>query len=204
MGQNIVSNCNFDGDLALWSGVGSAPPNPIGSGTANWTNTKNGDNLLNGSGSAETVLSGAPAQAANAAFGVSQCVFLPGAPLTVTEANYGAYFLAPTGNPQDGLAAATLEVRFFTDGACTDFIPGAGGSQGYELRAGALSDTGWYHLGDSGFFPSDTSITASSAQVRAFVRTVGTTDGSYQVFFDRFVLSLNGTIPVELVSFSIE
>lgn len=204
MGQNLLSNSNFNGSQAPWLAFGSVLPNPVASGAANWTNAANNDNIMNGSGSMETVLSGSLPLAANAAFGVRQCVQLPGAPLVVTDANYAARFLAPISNPEDGLANATVELRFFSDSNCVDFIPGAGGSQGYDLLSDTLSDTEWYEIGHSSFSPSATSITASSAEVRAFVRTVATTGSSYQVYFDRIILSLNGDVAVELQSFAIK
>lgn len=210
MGQNLLSNSNFNGSQAPWLDFGSVLPNPVASGAVSWTNAANNDNIINGSGSVETVLSGPLPPAANAAFGVRQCIQLPGAPLVVTEANYAARFLAPTSNPADGLANATVEIRFFSDSNCVDFIPGAGGSQGCDLLPPpppprpTLSDSEWYEIGDSSFSPSATFITASSAEVRAFVRTVATTGSSYRVYFDRIILSLNGTVAVELQSFAVK
>ena len=105
-------------------------PDPVATGSATWTDTKNLDNVLNGSGSSDTTLAAVAAQPANAAFGIRQCVTLPDAPVTVTEANYEASFLAPaTGNPADGLGNATVGVRFYSDTNCTAFIAGAGGSR---------------------------------------------------------------------------
>jgi hypothetical protein len=202
--QNLVTNSNFDGTLAPWIGYGSTPPDPPASGVASWTSAHNLDNLP-GSGSADTTLTGQAAQPANAWFGIRQCIPLPGAPMNVTEASYEASFLARAAdNPADGLGNATVEVRFFADLGCTSFIPGAGGSQGVNLTSGSiLDDTQWWTLGDPQFLPPGGAITASSAEVRAFIRTVGTTSSGYRVFVDRIVLSLNGTTPVELLGFEV-
>jgi len=201
LAQNQVANPDFDSTLAPWAGVASSAPDPVGSGTASWTSAHNLDNQP-GSGSADTTLAGQPGQPANASFGIRQCVALPGAPVTVTEASYEASFLARAAdNPADGLASATVEVRFFSDTACTSFIPGAGGSQGVRLTSGSiLDDTQWWTIGDAQFLPPGGAIAASSAEVRAFLRTVATTSNGYHVFLDRILLTLNGTTPVELQS----
>lgn len=205
LAQNALQNSVFDVSLVPWTGVASAAPDPVATGGAIWTNTRNLDNVLNGSGSSDTTLAAAAAQAANASFGVRQCVTLPSAPVTVTQANYEASFLAPsTGNPTDGLANATVEVRFFSDTACATFVSGAGASQGVDLGAALLSDTQWYTIGDPVFVPPGGSIVASSAEVHAFIRTVSTTSNAYRAFFDQIVLSLNGTTPVQLQQFEIE
>lgn len=202
--QNQLANSTFATELPPWNAVGSVVPDPVGTGAAAWTNAFNLDNLP-GSGSADTTLAGLPSQPANASFGIRQCVTLPGAPLTVTEANYEASFLARvTGNPTDGLANATVEVRFFSDSGCTTFVPGAGGSQGVDLAGTILDNTQWWTTGDPQFLPTGGSIVASSAEVHAYVRTVSTTSNAYRVFFDHIILSLNGTVPIELLHFEIE
>jgi hypothetical protein len=203
MAQNTLQNSTFEGALTPWVGIASSTPDPVATGTALWTDTRNLDNVLNGSGSSDTTLAAAAAQPANASFGIRQCVTLPSAPVTVTEANYEASFLAPaTGNPVDGLANATVEVRFFSDSACSTFVSGAG--QGVDLLPALLSDTQWYIIGDPMFVPPGGSIVASSAEVRAHIRTVSTTSNAYRAFFDHIVLSLNGTSPVQLQHFGIE
>lgn len=205
LAQNQLQNSTFESVLPPWAGAASAAPDPVATGAAVWTNTHNLDNLPGGSGSSDTLIDAVAAQPANASFGIRQCAALPGAPLTVTEANYNASFLAPaTGNPSDGMANASIEVRFFSDASCATFISGAGGSQGIDLTPAVLSDTQWYTIGDPQFLPPGGSIQASSVEVRAFVRTVGTTSNAYRVYFDWIVVSLNGTTPVELQRFSIE
>jgi len=203
--QNVVTNPNFDSALAPWAGFGSTAPDPTGSGAASWTSAHNLDNLP-GSGSSDTTLTGLAGQPANASFGIRQCIALPGGPLSVTEARYEASFLARAAdNPTDGLGNATVQVRFFSDASCTNFIPGAGGSQGVNLTNGLiLDDTQWWTIGDPQFLPPGGAITASSAEVSAFIRTVNTTSNGYHVFFDRFILSLNGTAPVELLGFEVQ
>jgi hypothetical protein len=203
--QNQVNNSNFDSELAPWNGFGSTAPDPVGAGAASWTSAHNLDNLP-GSGSSDTLLTGVAAQPANASFGIRQCVALPGGPVSVTEASYEASFLARAAdNPTDGLGNATVQVRFFSDASCTNFIPGAGGSQGVNLTNGSiLNDTQWWTIGDPQFLPPGGAITASSAELSAFIRTVNTTSNGYHVFFDRIVLSLNGTTPVELLRFEVQ
>jgi hypothetical protein len=201
--QNTLQNSTFDFTLLPWVGVASSAPDPVATGTALWTDTRNLDNVLNGSGSSDTTLAAAASQPANASFGIRQCVTLPSAPVTVTEANYEANFLAPaTGNPADGLGNATVEVRFFSDAACTTFVSGA--SQGIDLLPALLNDTQWYTIGDPQFVPPGGSIVASSAEVQAYIRTVSTTSNAYRAFFDHVILSLNGTTPVKLQHFGIE
>jgi hypothetical protein len=203
--QNRVTNSTFDSGLAPWTTFSSAAPDPTGTGAASWTGARNLDNVP-GSGSSDTTLTAVAARPANAAFGIRQCVTLPGAPVVVTEARYQASLLArATGNPTDNRGNATVQVRFFSDASCATFIPGAGGSQGVNLTTGAiLNDTQWWTIGDAQFLPPGGSITTSSAEVRAFVRTVNTTSNGYEVFFDQIVLSINGTTPVELSRFEIE
>jgi hypothetical protein len=202
--QNQVTNSNFDSALAPWAGFGSTAPDPTGSGAASWTSAHNLDELP-GSGSSDTTLTALAGQPANASFGIRQCIALPGGPVSVTEASYEASFLARAAdNPTDGLGNATVQVRFFSDASCTNFIPGAGGSQGVNLTNGfILDDTQWWTIGDPQFLPPGLAITASSAEVSAFIRTVNTTSNGYHVFFDRIVLSLNGTTPVELLGFEV-
>jgi hypothetical protein len=203
--QNQVTNSNFDSELAPWAGFGSTAPDPPGSGAASWTGAHNLDNLP-GSGSSDTTLTGLAAQPANASFGIRQCIALPGGATSVTEASYEASFLARAAdNPTDGLGNATVQVRFFSDASCTNFIPGAGGSQGVNLTNGViLDDAQWWTISDAQFLPPGGAITASSAEVSAFIRTVSTTSNGYRVFFDRILLSLNGTTPVELLRFEVQ
>jgi hypothetical protein len=205
LAQNRVANSTFDSGLSSWTAFGSAASDPVGTGAANWTGTRNLDNVP-GSGSSDTTLTGVAARPANASFGIRQCITLPGAPVNVTEANYQASFLArATGNPTDGRGNATVQVRFFSDASCATFIPGSGGSQGVNLTSGAiLNDAQWWTIGDPQFLPPGGGIVASSAEVSAVVRTVNTTSNGYEVFFDQIILSINGTTPVELSRFEIE
>jgi len=203
--QNIVTNSNLIASLEPWTQEASTTPDPSATGSASWTNVFNDDNTADGTGSAWIQLTGVPGQPANASIGIRQCVPLPLAPVDVASASYGAHFLAPaTGNPIDGLANATVEVRFYSDADCSTFIPGTGGSQGYRLTSAALSDTVWYEIGDWNLAMPGTPVVASSAEVRVFVRTLASTDNGYQVYFDRIWMSLNGTVPVELSKFEIE
>ena len=206
LAQNLSENPNLNSELTPWTPTLSSAPDPAGNGFVNWTNTFNDDNLMNGSGSAHVQLltSVAPASPANASSGIRQCIILPGAPTTVMSAKYGAHFLIPsTGNPAVGLANATIEIRFFSDGNCLDFIPGTGGSQGLDLN-GALSDTDWYELEDSNFPMPSGGVVAASAEIRTFLRTTDATNDDYLAFFDHIFLALNGTLPVELIQFTVD
>jgi len=197
--QNAVQNSTFEATLVPWEGIASAAPDPVATGTAVWTNARNLDNMPTGSGASDTTLA-ADVQGANAWFGIRQCVVLPSAPVAITEASYEGGFLAPaTGNPSDGLANVTVEIRFFSDTTCTTFVSGAGGSQGADLTPALLSDTQWYTIGDPQFLPPGASITASSAEVKAYVRTVGTTSNAYRLYFDQIILSVNTPVDVDLV-----
>lgn len=182
----------MDSELAPWTATLSVAPDPNGFGSANWINTHNDDNIMNGSGSVQIQLSLplASPNSVNASSGFRQCVTLPDAPVTVMSANYGAHILIPVnGNPVTGFANASIEVRFFTDGNCLSFIPGAGGNQGMDLN-GTLSDSDWYVLEDSSFFMPNGGITASSAELRGFLRTTDTTSEEYIAFFDHIFLAL--------------
>jgi len=209
--DNLLSNSNLNSELAPWTATLSGAPDPVGSGSITWAGLINSDNVMNGSGSAQVALS-APSTTtpANASSGFRQCVALPdplfpAAPTHVTSANYGAHFLIPaTGNASDGLANATIEVRFFSDGNCSAFIPGAGGTQGMVLTSLALNDIVWYELEESNLSMPSGAVTASSAEVRAFLRTTGTTSNRYIAYFDRIFLAINGGLPVELVRFSVD
>src|SRR5262245_18303844 len=68
--QTILQNSTFEATLVPWAATASSAPDPVATGSALWTNTKNLDNVLNGSGSSDTTLAGAAAQPANAAFGI--------------------------------------------------------------------------------------------------------------------------------------
>ena len=203
--QNIVTNSNLAENLLPWTQDASAAPDPPATGTASWTGAINDDNTVDATGSGWIQLTGNPGQPANASMGIRQCVTFPMPPVAVSSASYGAHFLAPaTGNPIDGLAGASVEVRFYSDADCLTFIPGTGGSQGFRMTSGALSDTVWYEIGDSELAMPAAQILAASAEVRVFVRTQASTDNGYQIYFDRIWMSLNGTVPVELLKFEIE
>ncbi len=197
--QNIALNPNFATDLPPWSVFVSTAPDPAGSGTAVWIALEDAANSPN-SGSAFVTLDAAPALA-NAATGIHQCVAF--APTLVTQANYGTRFKLPASDTTDGSVSAIVEIRFFSDAACSQFIPGAGGFQGRALVANVPDGATWYSAGDPSFTPPS-NTTAQSAQIRAMLRKNGATSAPTIGYFDDIFLSLNGSTPVSLQGFDIE
>ena len=199
--QNTVQNPNFATDLAPWTLFVSAPPDPVGSGSATWTAAQDAGDALGVSGAAQVGLDASPT-AAHAAAGIHQCV--PFAqPTSVLQANYGARFKIPAGDAVDGSVGATVEIRFFSDAACTQFIPGAGGTQGRAIVAGVPDDGFWYSAGDPAFqLPAG--AMAQSAEVRASLRKLGSSNQPYVAYFDDIFLSLNGSVPVSLQGFDVD
>ena len=198
--QNTIQNPNFAADLPPWTLFLSAAPDPAGSGSAAWTATEDAGDAIGTSGAAELGLDANPS-AAHAAAGIRQCVTF--AQTTVLQANYGARFKIPASDAADGSVGATVEIRFFSDAACTQFIAGAGGTQGRAIVAGVPDDAFWYSAGDASFqLPVNT--VAQSAEVRASLRKLGTSNQPYVGYFDDIYLSLNGSVPVSLQSFDVD
>jgi hypothetical protein len=200
---NTLQNSNFDSALApFWTLQLSAAPDPAGAGAV----SRNASQDVTGnpaSGAAEVDLAAAQT-ASNDAVSVVQCAPIPGGPLAVNTANYGARIKVPvTGNPSDGSINAQVEIRFFSDAACATFIPGAGGSQGRNLIAGVADDAFWYTAGDANFVPPPATV-AASAQIRATLRRVSKTAAPSLAYFDSVFLLLNGSTPVTLQSFDVE
>jgi hypothetical protein len=199
--QNTVQNPNFGAALPPWTLFLSAAPDPVGSGSAAWTATQDASGVTGSSGSAQVDLGAAPATA-HAAAGIRQCIAFA-APTTVLQANYGARFKIPASDAADGTVGAAIEIRFFSDGACSQFIAGAGGMQGRTIVAGVPDDGFWYSANDPAFTPPANTI-AQSAEVRATLRKLGSSATAYTGYFDDIFLSLNGSVPVSLQSFGIE
>lgn len=197
--QNNVVNPNFTTDLAPWTLFLSAAPDPVGSGSASWTASQDAGGAIGVSGAAQVGLDASPSTA-NAASGISQCIAF--APVTVTQANYGARFKIPASDASDGSVGASIEIRFFSDAACTTFIPGAGGTQGRAIVASVPDDATWYSASDAAFVPPANTI-AQSAQVRASLHKLGSSATAYTGYFDDIFLSLNGSVPVTLQSFNV-
>lgn len=198
--QNTVQNPNFTTELAPWTLFVSGAPDPVGSGSATWTASEDAGGALGSSGAAEIVLDAAPAEA-HAASGIRQCVSF--AQTTVLQANYGVRVKIPGTDTADGSVGANVEIRFFSDPGCSDFIPGAGGTQGRAIVAGVPDDAFWYSIGDPAFvLPVD--ALAQSAEVRASLRKIGSASQPYTAYFDDIYLSLNGSVPVSLQSFDVE
>lgn len=200
LAQNTVQNPNFTTDLPPWTLFLSAAPDPVGGGSAVWTAAQDAGGALGSSGAAQVGLDASPA-AAHAAAGIRQCVTFQ--PTTVLEANYGARFKIPASDAADGSVAATVEIRFFSDAACAQFIPGAGGTQGRAIAASVPDDGFWYSAGDPAFqLPAN--ALAQSAEVRASLRKLSGSSQPYVAYFDDIFLSLNGSVPVSLQNFDVD
>ena len=197
--QNIVANPNFATQLPPWSVFFSSAPDPVGSGSAVWISSEDADASPT-SGSADVTLDAAPSLA-NAATGIDQCVSF--ASTLVTQVNYGTRFKLPASDVADGGVSATVEIRLFSDAACTQFIPGAGGFQARAIVAGVPDDGTWYSAGDPSFTPPS-NTTAQSAQIRASLRMNAAPGAATIGYFDNIYLSLNGSMPVSLQSFDIK
>jgi hypothetical protein len=199
--QNQVINSNFNTSLANWQQFLSSAPDPTGVGTTTWVSTPDADgNPSSGSASASIDTSSA---LANEAAGIHQCVSFTGS-TAVNSVNYGMSFQVPASTTADGGINATVEIRLFTDSACTNFIAGAGGSQGRTILAG-FTPGAWFTAADANFTPPSPPVMAASAEIRGYLRATG--DGAatnYSAFFDKIFLSLNGTTPVVLQSFSVD
>lgn len=201
LAQNIVENPNFAVELPPWTLFVSAPPDPVGSGTATWTAAQDVDDAFGSSGAAQLGLDATPATA-HAAAGIRQCVAFA-QPTTVMQANYGARFKIPASDAANGSVAASVEIRFFSDAACAQFIPGAGGTQGRAIVADVPDDGFWYSAGDPAF-QLPVNALAQSAEVRASLRKLGSSNQPYVAYFDDIFLSLNGSVPVSLQSFDVD
>jgi hypothetical protein len=199
--QNIVPNPNFDTQLPPWAQFLSSAPDPVGTGAApTWLSVDINNNP--GSGAAQVDITTVQPMA-NAASGIAQCVDFASMPVSLI--NYGIGLRVPTTTTTDGSINATVEFRLFSSAGCTGFI--TGGSQGRTLVAGLASDTTWYMVGDSSFVPPGAPVTATSVQIRAYLREVGGADpttGDYKVDFDAVHLVLNSTTPVRLQQFDVE
>jgi hypothetical protein len=199
--QNIILNPTFDTPVTLvpWTQFLSSSPDPTGVGAASAVTSPDVNNAPN-SGSALTDINAAT-PAVNAASGITQCIDFGS--MTVNLVNYGASVFVPAATTTDGGINATVEVRLFTNVGCSGFV--TGGSQGRTFLAGLTTNT-WYDVGDSGFSPPGGSVTAASAEVRAYLRQTsgGTTQTDYQANFDNFHLVLNSSTPVRLQQFDVE
>lgn len=199
--QNQVVNPNFNLDIPPWAVFLSTAPDPAGSGSAAWTTSEDVSGAIGSSGAAQVMLDANPSTP-QAAAGIRQCfAFAPAT--TINQANYGARFKIPAASVADATVNAAVEIRFFSDAACADFIAGAGGLQGRTISVGVPDDAFWYGTGDPNFIPPLGTV-AQSAEVRATVRKLGRSVNAYTVYFDDIFLSVNGTVPVVLQSFSVE
>ncbi len=200
LAQNTVQNPNFTSDLAPWTPFVSSAPDPVGNGTAVWTATQDANAAIGISGAAQIGLDANPASP-HAAAGIHQCI--PFAQTTVLQANYGARFKVPASDASDGSVTAAVEIRFFSDAACSQFISGAGGMQGRAIVANVPDDNTWYSASDPSFTPPP-GTSAQSAEVRASLRKTGDSATAYTGYFDDIFLSLNGSVPVSLQSFNVD
>jgi len=201
LAQNITPNPNFDTQLSPWVQYQSSPPDPNGAGASAFLGTVDINNSPTSGSGRVTIDTSQPA--ANAASGIAQCVDFSSTSISLI--NYGINVRVPSATTTDASINATLEMRLFSGAGCSGFI--GGGTQGRTLIAGTGSDTTWYLLGDASFIPPGAPVTASSAQIRAYLRQVNggaPSTSSYVVEFDAEHLVLNATTPVRLQSFDVE
>ena len=200
--QNIVVNPAFNAPVTLapWTQFLSANPDPSGTGAAPNAASSPDVNNSAASGSALADID-TTTPAANAASGIAQCIDF--GTTTITFLNYGTNVFVPAATTTDGGINATVEVRLFTNAGCNGFV--TGGSQGRTFLAG-LTKGAWYGIGDAGFVPPGGSVSAASAQIRAYLRQTASapTQTDYQANFDSFHLVLNSSTPVRLQSFDVE
>lgn len=200
--QNVVSNPQFDTQLAPWAQFLSAAPDPNGAGAApTWIAVDINNSPSSGAGQVNINTS---TPAGDAASGIAQCVDFGGA-TPISFINYGMSFRVPAATTADAAINATVEVRLFTSAGCSGFISGA--SQGRDLLAGLPSDTTWYAVGDTSFVPPGAPVMAASAEFRAYLREVngvGPSTASYTVDYDAAHLVLNSLTPVRLQQFEVE
>ena len=201
--QNQVLNSNFNASLTNWSQFLASAPDPSGVGAAIWVSSPDADNNP-ASGSASLSMDTSSA-GANEAAGIRQCVSFAGGSTAVNSVNYGMSFQVPPATTADGGVNATVEIRLFTDSGCSNFIAGAGGSQGRTVLNGLAAST-WYTASDGNFIPPSAPVMAASAEIRGYLRKTqaNTATTGYGAFFDKLFLSLNGTTPVRLQSFDVE
>lgn len=203
LAQNIVLNPNFDTQLPPWAQFLSSAPDPTGVGAAPiWQAVDFGNSPSSGSALVDIDTT---AQAGDAASGIAQCVDFATPSTVVSLVNYGISFRVPTTTTADGSISATVEMRLFSNAGCSGFL--TGGSQGRTIVLGLPSDTTWYTVVDNGFIPPGGSVTASSAQIRAYLREingVAPSTNDYKANFDAAHLVLNSSTPVRLQHFDVE
>jgi len=202
--QNLATNPRFNGNATPWVLNLSSSPQPAGLGASAYNAALDVDGQVGTSGSLQLdVTATTPTGTGDAEVAATECVAIPGGLQPVTEANYGARLRVPSGNPTDGLLSASVEVRFFSDGACNTPIDDAGESQGRTLGAGVPDDAFWYTLSDPAFIPAS-SLAAASMQVRLAVLKLADTGNAATVQFDNVYVSVNGTTPIQLQHFEVE
>ena len=200
--QNLVPNPNFDTVLAPWAQFLSSAPDPVGAGAAPVRVGSPDFNASPGSGSALVDIN-TTTPATNAASGISQC-FNFSAATPVNFVNYGSSFLVPATTTTDSSINATIEVRIYAGANCTTFI--SGGNQGRTFLPGLATAT-WFTATDNSFILPGAPVSASSAEVRGYLRQTGgaaSTQTDYKANFDKFFLVLNSITPVRLLNFGVE
>lgn len=200
--QNIVINPAFNAPETLvpWTQFDSASPDPSGAGAA--PNAATSPDVNNSATSGSSLVDiDTTTPAVNAASGITQCIDF--GTTTINLLNYGTNVFVPAATTTDGGINATVELRLFTNAGCNGFI--TGGSQGRTFIAG-LTKSAWYGIGDSGFVPPGGSVSAASAEIRAYLRqtSTGPTQTDYKANFDSFHLVLNSATPVRLQQFDVE
>jgi hypothetical protein len=200
--QNLVANPNFaTAMLPEWT-AWAGDLTPGGTGTAAWIGTQDvlSDPL---SGAAQVDFAATPTTP-NVAYGIRQCVDLS-AVAPVTQAKFGAKYKTPTGQTPAEEVSVQVEVFFYSAAGCNaaDFL--TGGQAGKVIAAADLSDTVWPGA-DVSTPDFDLSATpgALSAEIRGAIERIGTNGTTLTGYFDNLYLAVNGTTPVELMSFTAE
>lgn len=203
--QSIVLNPNFDTDLASWTKLLSAAPDPVGAG-ADPQRVASPDDNGGASGSALIDITTSPTQgdATNAASGISQCIDFHTTPVSVHFVDYGMNFLVPATTADDSSIAAIVEIRLYADANCATFV--TGGNQGRTIVSGLASDTAWYLAEDDNFLPPVDGVSVASAEIRGFLRETGAAlaQTDYKINVDRFFLRINTATPVRLLDFKVD
>ena len=153
--------------LAPWAQFLSSAPDPVGVGAGPVRVASPDFNASAGSGSALVDIN-TTTPATNAASGISQCFNFAATP--VNFVNYGGSFLIPATTTTDSSINATIEVRIYAGANCTTFI--SGGNQGRTFLPGLATAT-WFSVTDNSFVLPGAPVSASSAEVRGYLRQTG-------------------------------
>ncbi|MEO6326207.1 MAG: hypothetical protein ABIT01_10665 [Thermoanaerobaculia bacterium] len=197
--QNLLTNSAFDNgpQLAGWTSFGSAAP---ADGTRTWS-TNDAAGLATSGSALMTITATAPA---GTVVGLSQCIDISGQAALST---YKFFTSADAPAAQNQESRAVVEIAFFSNVGCTTFQnlgEGQGGNVNIivpqappwstfpgNATAGGVEGTGTAPSGANGL------------QVRIYLERIGGSS-QQQVQFDSVVTHLQGTTPVQLITFVAE